>query len=486
MSSPTSAERRYAQNYDGEDVATTFSTARIDATLLNNELVGKATLEIDDGSGHGRLEATIGDITSDTSPIVGDASVQLDELSAISALLPDVQNARGRVVGGVTISGNVSRPEFVGEIALLDGSFGVRQAGIHVDAVNVSLVQRRGGRLDIEGRATSGGGDVELSGFVGLDKTQGSLAEVFVRGENFELIRLPDWRLEASPDLQLVYRTDATEISGELEIPNADITVKQVPETAVSVSPDAVVHGEEGPSDASGRVTRINLRATLGEEVRLAAFGLKTRVEGGLQLSGDSNSEIAGNGRLSLEDGSYTMYGQSLDIQRGELIFSGALDNPTLDVRATRTIDNVIAGIQLSGTPSRLRSNVFSEPALSDAEALSYLLTGRPLSQAAEGGDDAALANAAYAIGLSSAGPITSQIRSSLGLETLTVEGGADSGRIVAGKRIGSRLLVEYGYGLVDKLGTLLLRYQINDRLLLESQTGSVSNLDLIYSVKKK
>ena len=56
----------------------------------------------------------------------------------------------------------------------------------------------------------------------------------------------------------------------------------------------------------------------------------------------------------------------------------------------------------------------------------------------------------------------------------------------MAGKRIGNRLLVEYGYGIVDKLGTLLLRYQLSSRIILESRTGSMSALDVVYSVKRQ
>ena len=96
------------------------------------------------------------------------------------------------------------------------------------------------------------------------------------------------------------------------------------------------------------------------------------------------------------------------------------------------------------------------------------------------------LNNAAFALGLSGAGSITSQIRGQLGLETLTIAGGADDSRLIAGKRFGDRLLVEYGYGLIDRLGTLMLRYQLNDRFVLESRTGTISSLDLLYSVKKK
>ncbi len=133
-----------------------------------------------------------------------------------------------------------------------------------------------------------------------------------------------------------------------------------------------------------------------------------------------------------------------------------------------RKVQDITAGIQLTGTANELQSEVFSEPPLGDAEVLSYLLTGRPLASVDTSEEGAALNNAAFALGLSQAGSVVSQIRGQLGLETLTVEGGADSGRIVAGKRVGTRLLVEYGYGLVDKLGTLLLRYQLTDRFVLE------------------
>jgi translocation and assembly module TamB len=150
-----------------------------------------------------------------------------------------------------------------------------------------------------------------------------------------------------------------------------------------------------------------------------------------------------------------------------------------------RTTD-VLAGIQLTGSPLQLQSNVFSEPPLRDAEALSYLLTGRPLAGATSSGEGDMLNAAAFSLGITGAANIVSQVRSGLGLETLAVEGGAEDGRLIAGKRFGDRLLVEYGYGLIDKLGTLLLRYQLTDRLVLESRTGTVSNFDILYKVKKK
>ncbi|MDX1481360.1 MAG: translocation/assembly module TamB domain-containing protein, partial [Woeseiaceae bacterium] len=287
--------------------------------------------------------------------------------------------------------------------------------------------------------------------------------------------------------INLVLDDRTATATGQLDVPKADITVNSVPETAVRPSGDVTVHGERTADETTQRSIRVNVVVGLGDAVQLNAFGLSTGVEGRVRIRGGSREPYTGNGSLSLKDGRYKAYGQDLEIESGELVFNGRLDNPQLDVRAVRRIEaeDVVAGIRLSGTPRQLRSEVYSDPSMRDAEVLSYLLTGRSISSR-DAEDDDLLNSAAFALGLSQAGSITSQIRGDLGLDTLSVEGGSESGRIVAGKRFGDRLLVEYGYGIIDQLGTLLLRYQLNNRLVLESRTGTVSELDLVYSVKKK
>jgi translocation and assembly module TamB len=305
-------------------------------------------------------------------------------------------------------------------------------------------------------------------------------------GQDFELARLPDLQLAASPSIEIVFDDRATTVTGNLLVPTANIRMKEIPESATSPSPDAIVHEEFGEKSSVRRRVNLDVAVGLGEEVSFSGFGLATKIDGVVRLRGGTHEPYTGAGRLSLREGRYKAYGQNLEIERGQLIFNGPLENPQLDIRAVRRTTDVVAGIQLSGTPTQLRSSLFSEPALGDAEALSYLLTGRPLASATSSGEGDTLNAAAFALGVSGAGGIVSQVRSGLGLETLAVEGGAEDGRLIAGKRFGSRLLVEYGYGLIDKLGTLLLRYQLTDRIILESRTGTVSNFDILYSVKKK
>ena len=471
--------------YEGDAVSVAFSNAVGQATIADNRVESTLRVDIADGAGSGNVSLNIEDIANNRSAIQGNGTVSVSDASLFAVFVPGITNPRGKIDGSFAATGNLSEPEFAGQIALSEGYFAVRQAGIEISDIDVRLQQLDAGRLQLIGSARSGEGQVSIQGNARISADTGVRTEVVISGENFELARLPDWQIAASPSISVLFDERAALVTGELGIPSADITIRAVPETAESPSPDATVHRSESTPSPTGRRIDVKVKTVLGNEVRLTGFGLTTGIEGTVQLEGGSHTPYLGFGRLSLREGRYKAYGQELEIERGELIFNGPLENPNLDVRAIRRANDVVAGIQLSGTPTQLSSDVFSEPPLSDAEILAYLLTGRPLSSATTSGEGDTLNKAAFALGLSQAGSITSQIRGELGLETLTVEGGAESGRIVAGKRIGNRLLVEYGYGLIDKLGTLLLRYQLNDRIVLESRTGTVSNLDILYSVKK-
>lgn len=476
--------------YEDEPYALEFTTARMQAEVVDNRLTANGAIDANDGEGQLEFRVEADDVLRADSPLTGDGRLAVPDVSILAVFAPVLSAPVGELDGALTVAGTLAAPAFAGEVTLADGAFGVRPVGIRVTDVALSLSQAEPGRLGLEGSAASGEGSIRIRGGTELGLETGLRAELAVTGSDFELARLPDWRVSASPDVRLVLDEEQAAVTGRLDVPVADVTLNSIPQSAERPSGDVTVHGvETAPEKEPGRRISLDVTAAAGENVRFAGFGLTTGITGEVRLRGGSDRPLTGNGTLSLKDGRYEAYGQDLEIESGDLIFNGPLDNPQLAVRAVRRIetDDIVAGIQISGTPRRLRSEVYSDPPLGDAEALSYLLTGRPLSRSGdEEGDSDLLNQAAFALGLSRAGSIASQIQGDLGLDTLAVEGGADSGRIVAGKRLGERLLVEYGYGLVDKIGTLLLRYQINSRLVLESRTGATSELDLVYSVRKR
>ncbi len=479
-------EGRLSSLVDGEELMVAFTEIGARASVVDNRGDAEARFELDGGGGSASIDMVSADVSDLTSAIDGEATLALADSDLFAFFLPALSDPYAVIEGTLAIGGSPAEPEFAGALTLTDGRFGLSRAGIAVFDVNGRLEQESTGRLSLSGSGRSGNGSVSIEGETTVSVETGIRSEVRIRGDDFELLRLPDWQLAASPDVAIVFDDSSATVTGKLDIPRAAITLRQVPETAVSASPDVVVHRPEGDEVSRGRRIDIDVDVSLGEDAAFSGFGLETDLEGALRLRGGTDEPYTGVGRLTLIDGRYEAYGQELEIERGNLIFNGPLDEPQLDVRAVRRTTEVTAGILVTGTPSQLRSELVSDPPLSDAEALSWLLTGRSLENASDAGDSDTLNQAAFALGLSGAGAIVSQIRSGLGLDSLSVEGGSSGSRIVAGKQISDRLFVEYGYGLIDQLGELLLRYQLNDRLVLESRTGAVSNLDLLYSVKKR
>lgn len=129
------------------------------------------------------------------------------------------------------------------------------------------------------------------------------------------------------------------------------------------------------------------------DKLSFSGFGLTANLLGHVHIGDNLDTR----GELSLADGRYRAYGQRLTIRRARLLFAGPIDQPYLDIEAIRKVDDVIAGIRLSGSAEQPTTKVFSEPAMSQEQALSYLVLGRPLGNTGE--DNNMLAEAALGLG---------------------------------------------------------------------------------------
>ena len=153
--------------------------------------------------------------------------------------------------------------------------------------------------------------------------------------------------------------------------------------------------------------------------------------------------------------------------------FGGEIATPNLDALA-------IAGLRLTGSAEQPTSAVFSEPAMSQEQALSYLVLGRPMST---GEDSNMLGEAALALGLAGSAPLTGEIAKQLGIQDfqLDTEGTGNSTSVVASGNITDKLSLRYGVGVFEPANTIALRYQLTKRLYLEAASGLASSLDLFF-----
>ncbi|RZA14274.1 MAG: translocation/assembly module TamB, partial [Proteobacteria bacterium] len=123
----------------------------------------------------------------------------------------------------------------------------------------------------------------------------------------------------------------------------------------------------------------------------------------------------------------------------------------------------------------------FSEPTMSQEQALSYLVLGRPLGNGGE--DNNMLAQAALGLGLMGSSGVTSKLATDLGIEDfqLDTQGSGDATSVVASGNISEKLSLRYGVGVFEPANTIALRYLLSKRLYLEVASGVASSLDLFY-----
>lgn len=406
----------------------------------------------------------------------------------ISALAPEIDKFEGSLLANFQADGPLQSPQLKGALELRDGSLAIPALNVPINDIRLDLVGAPGGGATLSASATAGGHPLKLDGRIEHLLSEHRAIELQLTGRSAELFNWPEYHVWASPDIRITGDASGWNLEGELGIPMAEVNIRELPVGAVEISPDVRVMGEQAGAHKATQYSG-NVAVTLGENVHIVALGLDTRLTGGLQVGIYRDRPVSGIGQVLLEEGTFSAYGRKLTISGGTLNFTGPLDNPLVDVRAMREIESpgtkVIAGIHLTGRAQNLSSVLYSEPAMSEADALSYLVLGRPLSQAslAEGND---LSAAAIALGLGQASRITEQIGRTLGLDQLALAGdGGESTELVAGKQINSRLYARYAYGVFSRIGTLLLRYRLSRYLTLETAAGEAQTIELLYTVEK-
>ncbi len=456
------------------------------AEIVGGMLTGTAALAIEPGV-LGELSIELDALTADAG-LRAELNVSGADWGWLSAVVPQIDRFDGPITAKVSASGPLKAPELSGNASWTDGSILIPAMNVELKQINLLASGASQGTANLTGSAMAGGGSLSVEGkFEDLMLTTRSVT-IRVTGDNAELLNWPEYRLWATPEITVVGNADGWTLNGSVFVPRADIALKEIPEEAVTVSDDVTVLGEE---EEETLITRASGEAqlTLGDQVRFTALGLDTRLLGSLKLRLPRNRPLRATGRVTLADGTFTAYGQQLTIQEGTLTFTGPLDDPIVNVRAVRVIDSldgiVTAGIHLRGRASDLTSTVYAEPTMAEANALSYLIIGRPLSQAtaSEGGE---LSGAAVALGLRQATRVTDQIGQAFGLDQLSLAGdGGDTTALVAGKQVNTRLYARYAYGVFSRLGTLLLRYRLSRRMTLEAGAGENQSIDVLYSVEK-
>ncbi len=403
-------------------------------------------------------------------------------------LPPDV-SLEGLLTSDMTVSGTIKAPRLAGRLELSELVASSADLPLNMEPSSVAIVARgSAGDLTADLRTKKGAASVK-GDFSWADLANPS-AHVTIASDGLRIAaESPVVRLEVASDVRVAYENGAADIRGTVRVPRGFIAVSEVPEGAVSVSSDEVLVDDEATQTGEALKISAMVDVKIEDRVFVNVMGLKSRLKGDLKAM-MVKGRTGLNGRVTLEDGTFKAYGQDLEIQKGELIFAGPADNPTLNISAVRnsetTEDNVTSGVRVTGTAASPQVSLFSEPEMSEEAKLSYLLTGHGLEKSGDSDGTALMTSALIGMGASQAGRVVGSVGQALGIRGLAVDtaGSGDSSQVVVSGYILPGLQLKYGMGVFDAVTTLTLKYRLLPQLYLQAVSGESQNLSLLWKFK--
>jgi translocation and assembly module TamB len=444
-----------------------------------------------DRAGNARMEASAqlrdGRIPSD-SPLTFGASASLPSIAWLSPLL----GVQGMELGGALRAyasghGTIANPlldgEVVGEQLVINwAEQGIRLRNGALQA-KVSGDQLQLQRLRFDGTD----GNVQADGWLRLAGGDMSM-DLKLAANKLEVFNRPDRTLVLSGSSTLVRDAKRFEFDGKFRANRAVIELPSL--DTPTISEDVVILGREKPKAAagSGLPLNIDLEADLGDDFTLRGKGLDAQLAGTVRVRMADRRAPRVNGSIRVVSGTYAAYGQRLAIERGVLNFTGAYDNPGLNIRAVRkrpegdelSETNVEAGVEVRGTALAPSAKLVSTPSVPDSEKLAWMVLGHGTADMA-GNEMSLLGTAAGALLGGSGGP---SLANRVGLDELGVSQakGLESTVVTVGKKLSSRAYISFEQGAGSATSLVKLRYKVNNRVTLQVQTGTNNALDVLYN----
>ncbi|SEO50883.1 autotransporter assembly complex protein TamB [Aquisalimonas asiatica] len=490
------AVRLTDEDADDDEVELTLEYERLALNVdLDRDALGVELELLSEALGSMRVDARTTVENGDTpfGPLEGNVEVASVRLDVLEPFFPEMRTLRGTLSASGELAGEVTDPSYHGTVELEDGRLEPLAVGVSLTDIGLRL-DVDGHSATLEGGFRSGDGSATLAGEA--DWSGEPVATINLEGAGLQVVYEPVADLRVDPDLQVQFGEGVLSLSGSLDVPRGDITLAELPESAVRLSGDVVMiddmpedgalpDDDEGELEAPGGLDlQTDIQLTLGNRVELSGYGITGRLVGDLRLQQSGGSVPQGNGEIRIVDGRYRAYGQRLQIREGQLLFAGPLDRPQIYVEAVRRIerDDVTAGLRLEGNPEEPRVSLFSEPAMAEEDVLSYIILGRPAGESGPGGENM-MARAAIALGVAGGGGYATAVAEGLGIEDFAIdtEGEGDETQVVMGGYINPNLYLGYGVGVFTPVNTLTLRYQLATNLFLEAVSSLENAIDLIY-----
>jgi translocation and assembly module TamB len=453
------------------------------------------------------------------------ANGEIQEKGLLTAIFPGlIGESQGQLTFDFTAGGTWKIPDLKGNIRLANASAYLYPAGIRLKDIKAEA-QLKENCVNISSFGLhSGNGSIQGTAMVWVNDWKIVRYEGKISGENFQTVYLPELQVLTNPDLNFNGDIHNFVLRGSVVIPEALIQ-RTVQEGLVASSPDVVIIDlPEKQKKPSRMGFDMQVNVILGNKVMINVEGVNARLEGKVFLTAQKIDKVAASGQIQVAKGQYNRHGIALDITRGRIVFTGGpADFANLDIVAVRKIrdvrrlNDVQAGVTITGTPRSHLVKLYSEPAMPDTDILSYIVLGKPMDTGADSNQAGLLLQAAGTIlAKDQSAPLQSKVMKLVGIDTFDVQTGSNktsssqvsgiqprgipgqtssaagsngvsSSIVTVGKYLSPELYIAFGRSLFtgDYLATA--RYSFLKNWEVEgSRKGTDSGVDLFYRVEFK
>lgn len=442
-----------------------------------------------------------GTLPAGAAPLSGTAAIagSIDVAPFAPLLGNDIRNITGTFRPNLTIEVLGPRVTGTGSIDFTNGAISLPVSGLRLSGGEGRLVLQ-GDTILVQKLAfqTGRGGGLSATGTLRLDAQQGVMPDLNVTSRRALLVSRPDLVATVSSDLKITGSSvSGIDVKGPITIDRADISVgaqqsasfptlevREInkPGAAPEAPPPVQAAGpaKRAPPPPGATPIRLALSIRAPQAVFVRGRGIDAEMSGQVEVSGTPFAPSVSGG-LTLRRGEFNLLGRRLNFSRGIV----SLDNldaidPRLDFVASTSVQSTTINVAITGTARDPVIAVTSVPPLPADEAMALLLFGKPasglsvfeLAQAAQG--------LAELTGQASGTGALGRLRTSLGLDRLSVGSGtganASSVSVEAGRYVAPGVYVGARQGATGNSSRGVVQVEVFDNVKIEGDIGADSN----------
>ena len=484
---------------DGDSAPVSLSYKRVSLIALSVPEGLKLRTDINTGRGARGYAEVIVDPYKNPKPISGALVLNELNLAIFKPFFPGMRVLEGNITMAGGLGGTLEKPQFYGDVKLANGRIAMLDLPVNLRKVNVDA-KIRGTQATIDGTFNSGTGSGTLTGTVNWQ--QKLQAKLSVVGERLVLTQPPLLLAEINPDIDIIVRPSDryVNITGAISVPSATIRPPEASEDIITQTEDAVVLDRRliGNIDevlAISKPWSINadIGVDLGDDINFRGFGAVIPLAGAINITQNGTGIMRATGVVQVSRRTnINAFGQSLELNYGQVRFNGDVMKPNLSIEAVKVISGKTVGVRVKGSTESPNIIVFNNAGLTQQQAMNALVTGRidnkSATQISEQGFKSQVTNnlaaAGLSFGLSGTRNLTNQIGQAFGLQSLTVDasGGSEDTNVNVTGYVTPDLYIRYGVGVFNAQNSLSVRYQLTRRIYVEATSAADNAVDVVYS----